>query len=93
MYKELICYVNMFELHQRIFAIDENGNGSTESGPRGVCSIDGMADMCIELCLANNINKVHLFCGNTEYVMPVVEEIRNYCMRHHAANSIEVEVN
>ena len=93
MYKELVCYVNLFELHQKIFAIDENGNGSMDSGPRGICNIDNMADMIINLCSANNIHKVHLFCGNTDYVMPVVQSVKNYCVRHNAANTIEVEVN
>lgn len=93
MYKEFICFVNMFHLNHKIFAIDENGNGSTETGPGEFCNIDNMADKCIELCIANNVNKVHLFCDNPEYVTPVVQEIKEYCVRHNAANLIEVEVN
>lgn len=88
--REFVCEVNMFSQIQTIFLLDPEKNISTKFG---LCDLDSMDNILIELCTANNVNHIHLFCNSADFVMPVVQKINNYCVRHNAANTIKIEVN
>lgn len=88
--KEFVCNFNMFDLHQQIYLIDHEANTSKRLG---LCSLETIGKMLVELCFANNVNKVHLF-GNSEYAEVIKSDIDMHSGCSAYSNGlIEVEVN
>lgn len=86
--KQIICNMNMYDLHQLIFLAEDGVNQKQV----GIASIDGISEMLVECCKKYDTYSIHLF-GNAEYLSPVVEQIEKIKITNYAYENIIIEVN
>lgn len=84
----ILCNIFMFDLHQRIIFVDEQGNMEEV----GVANLDNLSEMIADLCTKYEVNKVHLI-GNKEYAGAAASEICLHGVAKYGNHYIEVEVN
>lgn len=70
----IICNIQMFDLHQKIYLLDENGE-QKEIGT--AVALNQLPEKIIELCSAYKIHNVHLF-GMDAYAKATANQIQSY---------------
>lgn len=84
----ILCNIFMFDLHQRIVLVDEEGSMKEI----GVTNLDNLSEMIADLCTKYQINKVRLI-GNKKYANETAKEICLHSVTKYGNHYVEVEVN
>lgn len=84
----ILCNIFMFDLHQRIFFVDEKGCMQEI----GIANLDNLSEMIVDLCVKYKVNKVRLI-GSKEYANAAVSQIYLYSANKYENYPIEIEVN
>lgn len=84
----ILCNVSMFDLHQHIILVQEDGSQKVIE----TSTYDLLVPMIVNNCNRYNLNKVHLI-GNKKYVSELAPAITSYAVVNYGNNNIEVEIN
>lgn len=85
--KIFVCYLNMFELNQKLYLFDNDTYKLIDEKP-----IEDLIVKTVYNCKENNIKHVHFF-GDETFLGPYVEELKKYGQTHYNLNDLIVEVN
>lgn len=85
--KTLVCYLNMFELNQKLYLFNDNAYELIDEMP-----IEDLIAKTTFNCEKNNINHIHLF-GDENFLDPYIKELIKYGKTYYNLNDLIVEVN
>ena len=85
--KTIICNISMFELHQKVFLVENESNKEI-----AITSLEDLNINLVENCRKYNTSNIHLY-GNEDYIKPLIEEILTYNESKYGYNEINIEVN
>ena len=85
--KKIYCELHMFDLHQNIFVIDDDGTQTCVA----IASMEELPEVISAISDSRGINKI-ILTGNTVFGKAVSEDIIAYSKMHYSYNNIEVEV-
>lgn len=86
--KKIVCEINLFDLHQRVFLINSE---TKEKKCIATVMIDSVPEAISALCNNQKVYSVTL-TGNREYNNTLSKDILEYSRTHYNNNSIEIEV-
>ena len=89
--KKVICNFNLFDIEQTMYVYIEE-DGVKRVNPIGRCKFENLGHMLVEICYANDANRIHLF-GNEEYVNGILHDIDLHSGSAYSNGMIQVEVN
>lgn len=84
----ILCNIFMFDLHQRVILVGEDG-GMREVA---VANLENLDEMVLESCAKHGVNKIHLI-GQQEYADQIAKNIYDLSVSRYGNNNIVVEVN
>ena len=88
MKKQIICTVSMFDLHQRVKLINEDG----QEKDIAITTLGDLAETITDCAMKYATPNIHLF-GYDSYLSNVVKNIKKYALARYSQESIHVEVN
>ena len=86
--KKILCEINLFDLHQRIFLVNSE---TKEKECIATTMINSIPQTVSALCNNQKIYSVVL-TGNKEYNNTLSKDILEYSRTHYSNNLIEIEV-